>query len=161
MLLILTGFCPDRVQNRGGVTGIIEQVDRRKGLPPRGGEKWPEKAGGGINDGRQEFLFSAARHDYGCTSSPSFCPPMVLTVVQNDAAADSLLSLSIAAASVNPIPLPPDSALASLPDALPSPPPVQTSTSTGSSHKTHRRLASTGKRGRRLSDAREAASRPS
>ncbi|KAF7760547.1 hypothetical protein Agabi119p4_11223 [Agaricus bisporus var. burnettii] len=86
---------------------------------------------------------------------------MVLTVLQNDAAADSLLSLSIAAASVNPIPLPPDSALASLPDALPSPPPVQTSTSTGSSHKTHRRLASTGKRGRRLSDAREAASRPS
>jgi hypothetical protein len=83
---------------------------------------------------------------------------------QSDAA-DSLLSLSIAAASAAPVPLqsppPTDSAPASLPDSLPSPPPVQISTSTGSSHKTHRRLASTGKRGRRLSDAREAASRPS
>ena len=82
---------------------------------------------------------------------------------QQSDAASSLLSLSVAA--VNAVPLPePSSPLGSvrvngnLGTALVS---LSLSTSVGSGTKQHRRLASTGKARRRLSDARDAASRPS
>ncbi|KXN89195.1 hypothetical protein AN958_06038 [Leucoagaricus sp. SymC.cos] len=83
---------------------------------------------------------------------------------QSDAAA-SLLSLSMAASSAAPIPLQHHRSSSSdglLESTLTPPTSVQVSSSMGSSgHKSHRRLASTGKTRRRLSDAREAAARPS
>ncbi|KAF7428619.1 hypothetical protein PC9H_007846 [Pleurotus ostreatus] len=75
----------------------------------------------------------------------------------------SLLSLSVAAASAAPIPVPQDQQASSGDDSL------STSVgrggslgvSNGGTTKQHRRLASTGKARRRLSDARDAAARPS
>ena len=79
------------------------------------------------------------------SSLVSLLPHPLTSLQQQSDAVTSLLSLSIAAASVGASPSP------RLHPTLPSSP----------STKHHRRLASTGKSRRRLSDAREACSQPS
>ncbi|KAL9709566.1 hypothetical protein Ac2012v2_007305 [Leucoagaricus gongylophorus] len=82
---------------------------------------------------------------------------------QSNVAAASLLSLSMAAAAAAPIPVHhhPTSDDDLLETPVGSPGATQTVGSGTGTHRTHRRLASTGRSRRRLSDAREAAARPS
>ncbi|KAG6856521.1 hypothetical protein H0H87_003609 [Tephrocybe sp. NHM501043] len=79
-------------------------------------------------------------------------------------AASSLLSLSFAAASASPIPIHDQSQTAPLgsgANGYTASQGAPVSTSLGAGSRQHRRLASTGKAKRRLSDARDAANRPS
>ncbi|KAG6811343.1 hypothetical protein H0H92_007850 [Tricholoma furcatifolium] len=76
-------------------------------------------------------------------------------------AASSLLSLSIAAATAAPVALQAQTQSTPLSSSLGGQPQLSTSLGNGTGTRHHRRLASTGKTKRRLSDARDAANRPS
>ncbi|KIK01155.1 hypothetical protein K443DRAFT_132410 [Laccaria amethystina LaAM-08-1] len=98
---------------------------------------------------------------------PASIPPLTFTHShpQQSDAIDSLLSLSFAAEGAAPIPISGSgaNALATYSDTTltpQTPPSVPLASSLGNGTKSHRRLASTGKTRRRLSDAREAANRP-
>ncbi|TFK34642.1 hypothetical protein BDQ12DRAFT_360147 [Crucibulum laeve] len=95
--------------------------------------------------------------DFDNSTSSVYRPPLT----DSDAVA-SLLSLSLPA-NAAPIPIAPAGAAPTPYNELSGHSPASTtiSTSVGASVKAHRRLASTGKTRRRLSDAREAATRPS
>ncbi|KAG6840106.1 hypothetical protein C0991_008920 [Blastosporella zonata] len=86
---------------------------------------------------------------------------MTLAALTQDDAASSLLSLSFAAASAPPIPIADQAQPAPVGQGYPAGQGTPVSTSLGVGTRQHRRLASTGKARRRLSDARDAANRPS